>query len=193
LDKLLTVILVAIALGADAFSLALGLGMNNRSYRYILRASSVVGIFHIFMPLGGALTGNFLGSLMGKMAVWAGGLILVFLGLKMIWEGFPWRRSCFSFQEARKELDFQRTNPVSSWGGLFALGWSVSIDAFGAGIGLGVSMSRLLSFVLIIGFTAALMTSIGLLLGQLLGSWIGKWAELAGGLVLGAIGIKMFF
>jgi hypothetical protein len=99
-----------------------GLGMNNRSYRYILRASSVVGIFHIFMPLGGALTGNFLGSLMGKMAVWAGGLILVFLGLKMIWEGFPWRRSCFSFQEARKELDFQRTNPVSSWGGAFCSG-----------------------------------------------------------------------
>lgn len=193
MDELLTVILVAIALGADAFSLALGLGMKNNSRRYILRASLVVGVFHIFMPLGGVLVGNLLGTLMGKVAIWAGGMILVFLGLKMIWDGSPWRRSNFSFREARKELELQRANTISSWGGLLALGWSVSIDAFGAGIGLGVSMGGLVAFVLILGFVAALMTAVGLLLGQLLGYWIGKWAELAGGLVLVVIGVKMFF
>jgi len=40
---------------------------------------------------------------------------------------------------------------------------------------------------------AALMTAAGLLLGKWLGSWTGKWAEMLGGLVLIAIGIKMFF
>lgn len=193
MDELLTVLLVAIALGADAFSLALGLGMKNNSLRYILRASCVVGVFHIFMPLGGVLVGNLLGTLLGKVAVWAGGLILIFLGLKMIWEGSPWRRSYFSFSEAKKELELQHANTLSSWGGLLALGWSVSIDAFGAGIGLGVSVSRLVAFVLILGVVAALMTAIGLFLGRLLGYWIGKWAELAGGLVLVGIGVKMFF
>lgn len=193
MDELFTVILVAIALGADAFSLALGLGMGNRSRRYIVRTAGMVGIFHVFMPLAGVLVGNYLGGLVGKMAVWMGGVILIFLGLKMIREGWPRRIATFSFRDVREALDLTGAKPASSWGGLLALSWSVSVDAFGAGIGLGATMSGLTAFVIILGLMAAVMTASGLLLGQLLGHWAGKWAEIAGGLVLAGIGVKMFF
>lgn len=57
----------------------------------------------------------------------------------------------------------------------------------------GVTSSGLISFVIILGVVAALMTAIGLLLGRWLSYQAGKWAEIVGGLVLTGIGIKMFF
>jgi hypothetical protein len=120
LDKLLTYFFIAVALGADAFSLALGLGMGGPSQRAVLRTSFTVGIFHIFMPLAGLLVGSVLGVMAGRVATWIGGVILVILGLKMIWEGRPWRREVYSFRTARKALE--KPGNVFSWGGILVLG-----------------------------------------------------------------------
>ncbi|HHY40084.1 MAG TPA: manganese efflux pump [Syntrophaceticus sp.] len=193
MNALLTYFLVAVALGADAFSLALGLGMNKPCRGSILRTSLSVGVFHVIMPLAGILVGGVLGTVVGNLAVWIGGTILVLLGLKMIREGWPWRREVFSFKDAKAALPaLQKSNPFC-WAGILGLSWCVSVDAFGAGVGIGVTVSGLSSFVIILGVVAALMTAAGLLLGKWLGSWTGKWAEMLGGLVLIAIGIKMFF
>ncbi|HAF17190.1 MAG: manganese efflux pump MntP family protein [Thermacetogeniaceae bacterium] len=191
MDVLLTYFLVAVALGADAFSLALGLGMNKPCRGSILRTSLSVGAFHVIMPLGGILVGGLLGTVMGNVAVWIGGTILVLLGLKMIRDGWPWRRDVFSFKDAKATLSPQKSNPFC-WAEILGLSWCVSVDAFGAGVGIGVTISGLSSFVIILGVVAALMTAAGLLLGRWLGNWTGKWAEMLGGLVLIAIGIKMF-
>jgi hypothetical protein len=119
LDKLLTYFFIAVALGADAFSLALGLGMGGPSRRAVLRTSFTVGIFHIFMPLAGLLVGSVLGVMAGRVATWIGGVILVILGFKMIWEGRPWRREVYSFRTARKALE--KPGNVFSWGGILVL------------------------------------------------------------------------
>ncbi len=197
MDELLTYFFIAVALGADAFSLALGLGMSGPPRRAVLRTSFAVGIFHIFMPLAGLLVGSVLGAAVGRVATWIGGVILVALGLKMIWDGWPWRREVYSFQTAKKVLG-KPTNNAFSWGGILVLGWSVSVDAFGVGVGLGtfigeVTYSSIFSFVIILGVVAAFMTATGLLLGRWLSYQAGKWAEIVGGLVLVGIGIKMFF
>lgn len=192
MDVLLTYFLVAVALGADAFSLALGLGMNKPCRRSILRTSLSVGVFHVFMPLAGMLVGGVLGTLMGDVAVWIGGTILVLLGVKMIREGWPWRTEVFSFKDAEAALPPLRKGNPFCWAGILGLSWCVSVDSFGAGVGIGATISGLSSFVIILGVVAALMTAAGLLLGKWLGNWTGKWAEMLGGLVLIAIGIKMF-
>lgn len=194
--ELVTYFFTAVALGADAFSLALGLGMGGPSRRAVLRTSLTVGVFHILMPLAGLLVGSMLGIMVGRVAAWIGGIILVILGLKMIWEGWPWRYTVYSFQSAKKAVGHDRRGAFT-WGGILTLGWSVSVDAFGVGVGLGTfinySYSGLFSFVMILGIVAALMTAMGLLLGRWLGYQVGKWAEIIGGLVLVGIGIKMFF
>lgn len=197
LDDLLTYFFIAVALGADALSLALGLGVAGPSRRAVMRASFTVGVFHVFMPLAGLLVGSVLGVMVGRVAIWMGGVILVVLGLKMIWEGWPWRRTVYSFQMARKALEMSKSNSFS-WGGILALGWSVSVDAFGVGVGLGAfvdkgSYSGFFFFVIILGVVAALMTAAGLLLGRWLSYEAGKGAEIFSGLVLAGIGVKMLF
>lgn len=171
--------------------------MGGPSRRAVLRTSLTVGVFHIFMPLAGLLVGSVLGVVVGKVASWIGGVILVILGLKMIWEGWPWRRAVYSFQTAKKTIG-KVTRNAFTWAGILTLGWSVSVDAFGVGVGLGTltngfSYNGLFSFVMILGMVAALLTAIGLLLGRWLSYQAGKWAEIVGGLVLAGIGIKMFF
>lgn len=187
-----TVFMVAIALGTDAFSLALGMGMSSSKRSYIFRTSAMVGIFHVFMPLAGFYFGNFLGGLIGKLAVWIGGLILIALGLRMFWSGCDLRPLSFSFQKAG-EKSLLSANNIDSWGGLLALSWSVSVDSFGVGLGLGASMIGLSYFVFVLGVVAGLMTAAGLLLGRWIGERVGKWAEAVGGLVLTGIGIKLLF
>ncbi len=188
--------LIAIALGTDAFSLSLGLGMCHPSSGAILRISFVVGVFHVLMPLVGLLVGNFLGAVVGKVAIWIGGLILIILGVRMIWEGWPRRSDLCSFSALGELL----AKPKDPFGikKVLLLGWCVSVDALGVGVGLGTIFSGLTSgdlafFVVMLGTVAALMTALGLLLGRWLGHQVGKGAEVLGGLVLTGIGIKMFF
>lgn len=52
-----TIILVAIVLGADAFSLSMGMGIRGVTRRYELRFSALVGLFHVLMPLLGLSLG----------------------------------------------------------------------------------------------------------------------------------------
>lgn len=198
MDELLPYSFIAIALGADAFSLALGLGMSGPSRKTVLRTSLTIGVFHILMPLAGLLVGSLLGAAVGIVAVWMGGAILVVLGAKMIWDGWPWRCASYSFQTAKAALAKPKNNVLSSWGGILALGWCVSVDAFGVGISLGTyvadfSPQGIIILLMILGITAALMAAIGLLLGRWLNNQVGRWAEMAGGLVLVGIGVRMFF
>ena len=72
------------------------------------------------------------------------------------------------------------------------------MDAFGVGISLGTyvadfSPQGIIILLMILGITAALMAAIGLLLGRWLNNQVGRWAEMAGGLVLVGIGVRMFF
>ena len=53
-----TVLLVAIGLSMDTFSLSLGYGMFNLSKKNIIRISIIVGLFHFLMPLLGNRFGD---------------------------------------------------------------------------------------------------------------------------------------
>ncbi len=193
MSDLLTVLLVAVALGTDAFSLALGMGMSAFSRNHVFRTAAVVGIFHILMPLAGVCVGSLLGGLIGRVAVWIGGGILILLGLQMVWNGFPWRGEVCSFREARCLMKRPAPAPLQRWSTLLALSWSVSVDSFGAGVSLGAFMARFSWTVLLLGVVAGLMTAAGLVLGRWFSRRAGSWAETIGGLVLAGIGLKLFF
>jgi len=57
-----TVFLIAVALGTDAFSMAVGVGLCGITRKKIFLISFVIALFHIFMPLGGLLLGTWLGK-----------------------------------------------------------------------------------------------------------------------------------
>ena len=56
--SLLTLIALAAALGTDAFSLCVGVGLAGVNRRQIILISVVVLLFHIFMPLASGLLGK---------------------------------------------------------------------------------------------------------------------------------------
>lgn len=179
--SLITLIVLAIALGTDAFSLCVGIGLAGVNRRQIILISVTVLIYHVAMPLIGWLVGEFAGNLLGRVAAIAGSLLLVYLGIKMVWDT---RRHQIEKAPVRVEMSIK---------GLLLLGASVSMDALSVGFTLGTNQVNLLLASVLIGLVAGIMTFAGLVFGRFLGGWIGEKAQLLGGLVLVGIGVKMIF
>ncbi len=132
------------------------------------------------LPLTGWYVGNLAGKLVGQAASIIGALILIFLGIKMLWE---------TFKSSHKDSEALSMNGFS----LVILALSVSLDALSVGFTLGVYQFNLLSTAIIFGIFAGLMSFSGLCAGRFLGSWVGEKAHLIGGIILIGIGIKLLF
>lgn len=177
LGQFLTVLLMALALGMDAFSLGIGVGMKGIRLAYILRLSIIIGLFHIFMPLIGMFMGHYVSSLLGHVAAFVGGGLLVLLGGHMIYSSF----------HGKDEMTWDTR---SMWGtSLFAL--SVSIDSFSVGVSMGLFAADLILTVLMFGLVGGLMSVFGLLVGKKVRGWVGEYGEAFGGIILLAFGLKI--
>lgn len=189
------VVAVAIALGADAFSLSLAIGLAGIRRRMILHLSLVIAVFHVVMPLGGMFLGQVLGSVLGRFAGGVGALVLIWLGGRMIYNVYRPITEHFSFAEARDVFSCKKlsTNVSLKGFGIYVLAASVSLDALSVGFSLGTIKADILITVMIMGMVAGLMTGMGLVLGRIMGTWLGDKAELLGGLALFMIGVKLLF
>lgn len=173
--QLVTVLVMAVALGMDAFSLGVGIGLKGIRKLDILKLSFIIALFHILMPLMGMYTGQYMSTLLGDVAVKAGGALLVLLGGHMV------------YSSLRGEA-VQSLNHRTVWGVLlFAL--SVSIDSFSVGVSLGMFATDILFTVLMFGFFGGLMSILGLLLGRRAGQSLGEYGEACGGVILFAFGV----
>lgn len=173
------VLLVSVALGVDAFSVAIGIGLLGIKIKEILLVSGVVSIFHVFMPLIGLYLGAYLGNIAGPIASTIGALVLLAIGLNMLWDSL---RTPEPFKHSALNLK----NPFS----LILMAGSVSLDALTVGFGLGTLQVDLFLTVITMGITAGLMTAVGLLFGQGLSRVVGAKASLLGGIILVLIGLK---
>mgnify|MGYP002276922601 CR=1 FL=1 len=172
----LTIVLMAFALGLDAFSLGIGIGLRGIRLLDVLKISAVVGLFHILMPLTGMFTGHYVGSLLGDVAVAAGGGLLALLGLHMIYSSLR-GDTAQSFDQG------------TLWGlMLFAL--SVSIDSFSVGISFGLFAADIIVTVFVFGLFGSLMSIAGLMLGRRVSGLFGEYGEALGGVILLAFGLK---
>jgi putative Mn2+ efflux pump MntP len=177
--SIITLLLLAVALGTDAFSMCLAIGLTGIRRRQILLISFTVLIFHIVMPLAGWYIGELAGTLIGNAAAIIGASILIFLGVKMLRDVI------------KKDAESSsRVLLLNTWG-LLLLAASVSMDALSVGFTLGTQKVNLLLAAGVFGLVAGLMTFGGLCLGRLLGRVTGERAQLAGGIILIGIGIKL--
>lgn len=193
--NLVWVVAVAIALGADAFSLSLAIGLTGIRRRMIVHLSLVVAVFHVFMPLCGMILGQALGTILGRYANFIGALVLVGLGGRMIYKVYHPDTEQFSFGKAREAFfhtKLSSNRSLNGWG-IYVLAASVSLDALSVGVSLGTIRAEIFITVMIMGLVAGLMTGMGLVLGRMMGTRLGDKAELLGGLALFLIGVKLFF
>ncbi|WP_366923697.1 manganese efflux pump MntP family protein [Metallumcola ferriviriculae] len=186
-----TLMAVSVALGTDAFSMALGLGTTGVRLRRIVEISLVVSVFHVFMPLIGLVVGAFLGRVVGNIATVIGALVVMFIGLQMLWGSIKPQLARYGFA-AKANIERERnTQVVTGFWAMAMLAASVSMDALSVGFSLGTFKANLVTTVLVMGIVAGIMTASGFLSGRQLGSWFGDKAQALGGIVLVAIGIKL--
>lgn len=189
-----TIILVAVVLGADAFSLALGMGLKGVSRNYELKFAAMVAIFHILMPLIGLNLGIVTGKLLGIWAGRIGAVILAYIGGDMIWKAYgDIRRQVSVFNRNQQPVKSQ-AKPDQGWLSLTLLTTSVSIDALTIGFSLGTLIQFPIFFtVMIIGSIAGIMTYLGFKGGKLFSTVAGNNAQILGGAVLLLLAVKMAF
>ncbi len=176
--ELATLVIMAVALGMDAFSVGLGMGMIKLRLRQIFYIGVIIGIFHVFMPLGGMLIGRLLSDQFGGIATLIGGLLLIMLGVQMMLSSF-------------KKEEGPLITPVGAGLILFAL--SVSLDSFSVGLSLGIYGARTLLTILVFGAVSMLLTWLGLFFGRKLQGWLGSYSEALGGSILLGFGLKLLF
>lgn len=176
--EIITLIIMAFALGMDAFSVGLGMGMFKLRLKQILMIGLTVGFFHIWMPLVGIMCGRFLSVQFGTFAAYAGGMLLVILGVQMFISGI-------------KREESATLAPVGK--GLFIFALSVSLDSFSVGLSLGIYGARTIVTILCFGMAAMILTWSGLLIGRKIQGLLGAYSEILGGSILCAFGCKLLF
>ncbi|MDP8257389.1 MAG: manganese efflux pump MntP family protein [Candidatus Alcyoniella australis] len=168
---------MAIGLGGDAFGVALATGPGTVSPRHIFRLSLHAGLFQFLMPLVGWLIGRMAAPIVGTAAAFIAASLVLLIGIKMLIEGLR--------TKAHKPIDISRGKA------LLAYSLGTSADALTVGIGVGLLGSELLLPALIFGVVAALMAALGHWLSHLVATIIGSRAEILGGVVLIALGVRM--
>lgn len=172
-----TILMIGFALGMDAFSLGIGMGMIGVRLKTIAKVSLVIGLFHILMPLIGIGSGIFLSKVVGDVAAFIGGMILCFLGANMLWGSF--------FREEESPGRYQTRGL-----GLILFALSVSLDALSVGFSFGLFAVDIVMAVLMFGLLGMVMACSGLLLGRHVGPRLGGYGEAVGGVILMGFGIK---
>ena len=175
--KIITIILIAISLSMDAFSLALIYGTQGISKKDKIILAIIVGIYHFIMPLIGLTMGKYIENKLIFEPTLIVGIILSLIAIEMIISSFK---------------DKEETFLISIFGYLI-FGLSVSIDSLTTGIGLPIITTNYLGTSLIFSITSLTFTYLGLNLGNTLNKKYGKLSTLIGGLILLTIGIIYIF
>ncbi|MEF2244115.1 manganese efflux pump MntP family protein [Paenibacillus sp. IITD108] len=173
--QVITLIIIALALGFDAFSLGLGIGMRGIRLWHIARLGFLIGLFHFLMPVFGMMMGRWVNQLLGDVAVTLAGCLFILLGVHMIYS---------SFKSESKSI----FNHYSFWG-MIVIAFSVSVDAFSVGVTLGMFSADFWLTILLIGMLGGVMSVLGLLLGRKVSGKLGEYGEACGGAILLGFGI----
>jgi putative Mn2+ efflux pump MntP len=174
---LFSIILLAAALAADAFSAAVTDGMTVKSLRLSdsLKVGLFFGGFQFIMPCVGSFLSAFASKYIEFAAPWITFVILSFLGARMI-------------IQSNEEREIPR-NPLKT-STLLLMAVATSIDALAAGVTLAAMRAPIIFSAGIIGITAFIFSFFGTLIGKRFGDLLGSKAEIAGGIVLILIGLK---
>lgn len=193
-------ILTAIGLGAGlamdacAVSMSNGLAEPKMKLGKIFTIAGFFGVFQIIMPIFGYLAVTVLSATLGErftrifgyLVPWIALTLLLILGIKMIVEGIKEDKdSNKESEESAKKLTI---------GGLFVQAIATSIDALSVGVIYGnvLPLEAYTTF-LIIGIVTFGISVAAVFIGKKFGTIFSNKATIAGGIILCAIGLEIFF
>lgn len=188
---LLEIILLGVALSADAFAVTISntFVYASESKRRLVLMPVMFGLFQGLMPLLGYFVGGLAAEVIER---YAGIITLVILGIvggNMIREG----------AEALLhpgEDEAEHAGPVAkrlTMVTILAQAFATAIDAFAVGVSLRAQAVNIVVAASIIALTTLVLCLAALAMGRKLGEVLGDRAQVAGGIVLVLIGLKAFF
>ena len=176
-------LLLAVGLSMDAFAVSVCKGLSTRqlSWKHYLAVGLWFGGFQALMPTIGYFLGSTFESYITAVDHWVAFLLLGFIGANMIREGLS------------KDEPEER-NDSFSFKTMLVLAVATSIDALAVGITFALLDGiKLPVAVSIIGATTFLLSAAGLKVGSVFGLRYKRRAEIAGGVILILLGVKILF
>jgi manganese efflux pump family protein len=174
------VLWLAIGLSMDALAVSIcaGAGGFTHSGSARLRLAFFFGLFQTVMPLLGWLAGVSIAQYVSTFDHWLAFLLLSFVGIRMI-------RGGFSSDSSLPACDPTRGTT------LVMLSLATSIDALAVGFSMALLGISIWWPVLVIGIVTFSLSYLAAGLGSRLNSAIGSRFEIAGGVVLLLIGLRI--
>lgn len=177
----ITIVAVAFGLSFDTFAVSLSYGViqNKILFRQAIRIALVLAFFQAGLLVTGYFLGSFISDAVKAADHWIALILLSFLGIKMVVEGLR-RDTTVELKDYSKPLS------------LISVAVGTSIDAFAVGISFALLNIRIWYSGIIIGIVTFIASMTAIRIGKSAGDRLGNKVEIIGGLILVAIGIKIF-
>lgn len=178
----ISILALAVALSMDAFAVSIckGLGSHASSAKTAIACGAWFGFFQALMTAIGYFAGYAFAAYIETFDHWIAFGLLALIGANMIREAFKGDDSCEDASIAVKAM--------------LPLAVATSIDALAAGVSLAMTSDvQIWISMAIIGATTFALSVIGAKFGTLFGAKFERNAQVAGGIVLILIGIKILF
>ena len=183
-------LILAVGLSMDAFAVSVckGLSVKKLKAKHMLIVGAYFGGFQALMPLLGYILGIQFQSMIQQFDHWIAFGLLVFIGGKMLWEVI----------RGGDGDDIPKGDPTD-WKNLLVMAIATSIDAMAVGVTMALSGRTglleprygFLLCCLVIALITFVLCLAGVQIGCKTGDKYGKKAEIAGGIVLIGIGVKI--
>ena len=176
--------LIGVGLSMDAFAVSVCKGLNMHgtlNWRDTGLLALFFGGFQALMPLAGWALGRGFEQYITSIDHWIAFGLLAFIGGHMLWE--VWKGE-------GEEDENEEAGPLRL-GELTLLAIATSIDALAVGITFAFLGVNIVSAISIIGCTTFVLSGVGVMVGYRFGLRYKKKAEIAGGVILILIGLKI--
>ena len=169
---------IAVGLSMDAFAVSVckGLSVQKVKPKHYLIVAAYFGGFQALMPLLGYLLGVRFEAMVANVDHWIAFVLLGLIGANMVRES----------RAGEEKLDDSFT--VST---MLLLAVATSIDALAIGVTFAFLGVNIVEAITLIGITTGIISGVGLKIGNVFGSRYKSKAEMAGGIVLILMGIKI--
>ena len=181
----------------DTFAVAicLGLTMAKISVKKALIVGLYFGAFQAGMPVIGYTVASLFAEQIIQYDHWVVFVLLSFLGAKMIWGSFKKDycsdRACSAVPCADRKCPSGRQETTLGPAKMVPLALATSIDAMAVGVSFAFLQVNIVSAISLIGVTTLVISMAGVKIGGVFGTKFKSKAELAGGIILVAMGLRV--
>lgn len=184
MEYLVEFLLLGVGLAMDAFAVSIckGLAMRKVNKKQAVIIALFFGGFQAIMPVIGWLLCKGFQTYIEAFDHWIAFALLAFIGMKMIIE---------TLSEKEEDIVVEKMDPPLDMKEMFMLAIATSIDALAVGISLAAIDRPIVESATIIGVVTFIISIVGVYIGNFFGNRYKKRAELAGGIILVLIGVKI--